>query len=85
MISEIAAEHGSTLDLTRRGICGISTNCPKAGGYPDFYAFADIGCYSIANGMNISRIFTENGVVNQTDNHCFNRCGFPQYFALGKE
>ena len=85
MISEIAAEHGSTLDLTRRGICGISTNCPKAGGYPDFYAFADIGCYVIAKGIESTGEWAYTNALYRTDQSCYVKCGKAQYFALGEK
>ena len=80
MISEIAEEHGSSSGLERR-----QNSRAKVGNYPDFYAFADMGCFSIATGITSSGRFTKVSAKYPTDNSCYVECGKAKYFALGQK
>ena len=81
MIPEIAAEHGSSSGLEKRG----STPLKAGNGYPDFYAFTDLACYSIAGGINSTGIFTKITTTYPTDITCYVECGKDEYFALGQK
>ena len=78
MIADMNTEQDSFSFRERR-----ATMKPKAGAFPDYYAFESIGCFNIANGILSTGMFTSNTSLYRNDLSCFNKCGSPKYFALG--